>query len=350
MKNRKKLLLALAALGLLLGGLVGFWWPSTRSMSAAELGIAPLPIPANAHLPADAPTPVIESKPVTNNNNVVLPLLPSGAEIDPAAEANNSLRDTAVDGEVSLNPDGSVRLNLELRRRFDYYLSRAGEMPGAQLIIWIEAQFDASYSPAVASQLKSLLAQYRSYLRELNAQTPRLEALTPRLRLQALAELRTRALGQALADAFFSSEQAWDTFTQDRLELARDSSISPELRAQREQELLQRLPIALAQSYAEQKALDSKLNVDLPVAESERFAARERLFGTEAAGRFAALDQSQAAFKTRVRSYLNARAQQRAVTDAARAQLRAQFFDANEAARVAALEAIGQESVLLGGP
>lgn len=343
MKNRKKLLLALAALGLLLGGLVGFWWPSTRSMSAAELGITPLPV--TAPLPAAAPTPVIASKPVTNNNNMVQP---ADAEIDPAAEAN-SLRDTAVDGEVSLSPDGSVRLTLELRRRFDYYLSRAGEMPSAQLIIWIEAQFNASYSPAVASQLKGLLAQYRSYLRELNAQTPRLEALTPRLRLQALAELRIRTLGKEMAEAFFASEQAWDTFTQDRLELAHDSSITPAVRAQREQELLQRLPHELAQSYAEQKALDSKLDVALPIAESERFAARERLFGPEAAARFAALDQNQAAFEGRVRSYLNARAQQHALSDAARAQLRAQYFDANEAARVAALEAIGQESVLLGG-
>ena len=347
MKNRKKLLLSLAALGLLLGGLVGFWWPSTRSMSAAELGITPLPVSGAAHLPAAAPTPVIASKPVTNNNNTVP--LPSAAPIDSSAEPNNSLRDTAVDGEVSLSPDGSVRLTLELRRRFDYYLSRAGEMPGAQLIIWIEAQFNASYSPAVASQLKGLLAQYRSYLRELNAQTPRLEALTPPLRLQALAELRIRTLGKEMAEAFFASEQAWDTFTQDRLELAHDSSITPALRAQREQELLQRLPHELAQSYAEQKALDSKLDVALPVAESERFAARERLFGTEAAARFAALDQNQAAFEGRVRSYLNARAQQHALSDAARAQLRAQYFDANEAARVAALEAIGQESVLLGG-
>jgi len=273
---------------------------------------------------------------------------PQAAET-PAPLANNSLRDTAVDGEVSLNPDGSVRLNLELRRLFDYYLARAGEMAPAELIKWIEAQLEASYPPAVAAQLKTLLAQYRSYLRALSAETPRLQALTPRLRLQALAEIRSRMLGQTMADAFFASEQAWDNFTQDRLELARDSSISPELRVPREQELLQRLPPELAQSYAEQKMLDQKLNVDLPVTQEERFAAREQLFGSEAAARFATLDQNQAGFQGRVRNYLNARERQQALSDAARAPLRAQYFDASEAARVAALEAIGQEGVLLDG-
>ena len=307
--------------------------------------MTPLPAPAPVKAPAIASLPVTESTDATN----AVPLAATDAANPDPANANNSLRDTAVDGEVSLNPDGSVRLNLELRRLFDYYLSRAGEMPNAQLLVWIEAQFDASYAPAVAAQLKVLLAQYRNYLRALNAETPRLESLTPRLRLQALAELRTRTLGQAMADAFFASEQAWDSFTQDRLELARDNSISPELRAQREQELLQRLPPAMAQSYSEQKTLDSKLNVALPAAEAERFAARERLFGTEAAGRFATLDQNQAAFEGRVRSYLTAREQQHALSDAARAQLRTQYFDTNEAARVAALEAIGQEAVLLGG-
>ena len=344
MKPRKKILLALATLGLLLGGLVGFWWPSTRSMSMAELGMTPSPLPAVENVPtiATTPSPAVELPSTTAPQ-------PIDAQFHAPPSANNSLRDTAVDGEVSLNPDGSVRLTLALRRLFDYYLARAGEMPGAELIAWIDAQLDASYPAAVAAQLKSLLGQYRSYLRALNAETPRLQALTPRLRLQALAELRTRVLGPVMADAFFASEQAWDSFTQDRLELARDRSITPEVRAQREQELLQRLPPELAQSYTEQRTLDSKLNLALPAAESERFAAREQLFGSEAAGRFAALEQNQAAFQGRVRSSLTARDQQQALGDAARAPLRAQYFDANEAARVAALEAIGEEAVLLGG-
>ena len=223
-------------------------------------------------------------------------------------------------------------------------------MPGAELIAWIEAQLDASYAPVVAAQLKILLGQYRNYLRALNAETPRLQALTPRLRLQALADLRSRTLGPVMAEAFFANEHAWDTFTQDRLELARDRSITPAVRAQREQELLQQLPAELAQSYSEQKTLDSKLDLILPTAESERFVAREQLFGADAAARFAALDQSQAAFARRLRSYIDAREQQQARSDAARAPLRAQYFDANEAARVAALEAIGQESILLSGP
>jgi lipase chaperone LimK len=316
-------------------------------MPMAEFGLTPAPRSAVAvadaiapqiEIPAQAPLAPLQRAEVAAND---LPIA------NPAV--NNSLRDTAVDGEVSLNPDGSVRLNLELRRMFDYYLARSGEMPSAELIVWIDAQLNTRYTPAVAAQLKILLGRYRSYLRALNAEVPRLQLLAPRLRLQALTELRTRALGQAMAEAFFASEHAWDSFTQDRLDLARDQTITPKVRAQREQELLQRLPAELAHSYSEQRILDSKLTVNLPEAATDRFAARERLFGADAAGRFAALDQSQAAFDGRVRRYLSARDQQRAVSEPERASLRAQYFDANEAARVAALEAIGEEAVLLGG-
>ncbi len=337
--------MAQAAALLLLGSLAVFWW-STHRTSLAELQTAPAPIsaviPETVIVPKAAKVVPAYLSPLQAAETATNKLLTR----DPTA--NNSLRDTAVDGEVSIDPDGSVRLNLELRRMFDYYLTRSGEMPSADLIAWIETQFDMRYSLAVATQLKSLFAQYRSYLRALNAEAPRLQMLPPRLRLQALDELRIQRLGQAMADAFFASERAWDSFTQDRLDLARDQSITPQVRAQRERELLQRLPLELAQSYTDQSKLDSKLTVNLPAAASQRFAAREQLFGTEAARRFEALDQGQAAFEARVRSYLTAREQQRASSDATRAPLRAQHFDANEAARVAALEAIGEEAVLLG--
>jgi lipase chaperone LimK len=325
---------------------MGFWW-STHRANLAELRVTPAPISEEIAEPVTAPK-AAEVEPAYPS-----PLQGAGTVIDgPLTSntvANNSLRDTAVDGEISLNPDGSVRLNLELRRMFDYYLTRSGEIPSADLIAWIETQFDTRNSLAVATQLKSLFAQYRSYLRALNAEAPRLQVLPPRLRLQALDELRIQRLGQAMADAFFASERAWDSFTQDRLDLARDQTITPQVRAQRERELLQRLPPELAQTYTDQSTLDSKLTVNLPAAANQRFAAREQLFGTEAARRFEALDQSQAAFEARVRSYLTAREQQRASSDATRAPLRAQRFDANEAARVAALEAIGEEAVLLSG-
>ena len=313
----------------------------------AEYSVAPVAQSAVAAAAAIAPQIEVTEQPIS------APLQRAEAAANDLAIANaavnDSLRDTAVDGEVSLNPDGSVRLNLELRRMFDYYLARSGEMPSSALIAWIEAQFDRRYAPAVSAQLKILLGRYRSYLRALNAEVPRLQLLAPRLRLQALNALRIRSLGQVMADAFFASEQAWDSFTQDRLDLARDQTLTPKVRAQREQELLQRLPPQLAQSYSEQKILDSKLTVNLPEAATDRFAARERLFGAEAAGRFATLDQSRAAFDGKVRRYLSVRDQQRAVSEPERASLRARYFDANEAARVAALEAIGEEAALLDG-
>jgi lipase chaperone LimK len=349
-KHWQKNALIMAASGLVLGGLLVFFWPKTLTLSSnipTSLPAAPLPI---AH-PGSSPNRARTNLAPPAAMPVHAPTAPLNSQAESRRSGDtadkSSLWGSDVDGAVSLNPDGKVRLNLELRRLFDYYLSRAGELEHAQLLAWIEAQFDASYAPAVAAQLKILLANYLSYGRALNAATVKLQALTPAERLAAMIDLRGKILGADMAAAFFAHEQSWDQFTIDRLALAHDSHISAGVRRQREQELIQQLPAELAQNYGEQLTLDAKLAVALPDAETARYAARAQLFGAPAAERFSALEQSQAEFEGRVRRYLTARDGLHTTTDTARAPLRTQFFSPSEAARVAALEAIGQEAVLL---
>ncbi len=345
MKRWQKLALSITASGLVLGGLVGFFWPTSMTLADTDAK------PVNPFvLPLTQAAPTRPTANVPQMESTAPAALPAPAlAASPIPQQRNSLQGSAVDGEVSLNPDGKVRLNLELRRVFDYYLSRAGELPNAQLLVWIEAQFDANYAPAVAAQLKLLLANYLSYARALNAATAKMQALSPAERLAAMIDLRRQMLGADLASAFFAHEQAWDQFTVQRLALAHDSTLTAGVRAQREQELVQQLPPMLAQNYVEQMALDRKLSLTLPENAGARSELRTQMFGAAAAERFSALEQTQADFSRRVRRYLAMRDQQHALSDAARAPLRAQFFSPNEAARVAALEAIGQEAELLNG-
>ena len=96
MYSRRKLLLVLAALGLLLGAFVGFWWPSTRSMSIDELGTSTSPESAGSNSPVITPTtqvPRVNTIEATQAAPELLPVAPF--------DANNSLRGTAVDGEVT---------------------------------------------------------------------------------------------------------------------------------------------------------------------------------------------------------------------------------------------------------
>jgi lipase chaperone LimK len=301
-------------------------------------------------------TPSIAQRPAPKAQLPPAPALVAATELDldadPSRSPNraSSLRGTASDGEVSINPDGSVRLTGELRRLFDYYLSRAGEMDQAQLLRWIEGEFERNYPAAVAAQLKTLLAQYQNYLRALARETPRLRLLKDGDRLAEMTTLRRQMLGATMADAFFGNEQAWDQFTQARRALASEVGMSAAERAQREQELQQQLPPDLAQAYRDQLTLDARLTQQLPADDKARFAAREQLFGTDAAARFADLDQSRAEFERRVQAYLAARTQLPATDTLARDRLRAQFFSVNEAARVSALEAIGQEAALFAAP
>jgi lipase chaperone LimK len=345
-KLRKRLIGATFSL-LLLAGLVRFYERS--GPEAPPLATAPQAVvPSAEKMSPQAPT--VAAKLPVSTTPIEATEVDLDADSSRSANRPSSLRGTAADGEVTVNPDGSVRLTGELRRLFDYYLSRAGEMDQAELLRWIAAEFERNYPAAVAMQLKTLLAQYQNYLRALARETPRLRLLKDGDRLAATIALRQQMLGSTMADAFFANEQAWDQFTQARRALAADVAISAAERAQREQELVQQLPVQLAQAYREQITLDARLTQPLPADDKARFAAREQLFGSDAAGRFAALDQSRAEFERRVRAYLIARSQLPATDAPARERLRAQFFNASEAARVAALEAIGQEAALFGAP
>jgi lipase chaperone LimK len=347
-KSRKRwlgatfLLLALAGLLRFFGNEANTVTPTTADTPPLEPQLRATPV-STEPMPAKTPLPQA-------------PTIAAASELDLAADPSripnraSSLRGTAADGEVAINPDGSVRLTGELRRLFDYYLSRAGEMTASELQRWIDAEFERNYPVPVAIQLKTLLAHYQNYLRALARETPRLRLLKEGDRLAEMTILRRHMLGATMADAFFGNEQAWDQFTLARRTLASDVAISAAERAQREQELVQQLPPDLAQAYRDQRTLDARLTQQLPVDEQARFAAREQLFGTEAAARFADLDQSRAEFERRVRAYLAARTQLPASDALARDRLRAQFFNTNEAARVSALEAIGQEAALFAAP
>lgn len=225
----------------------------------------------------------------------------------------DSLRGTEADGGVRLDANGRLVADRELRRLFDYFLTRLGERGPdqirADLLAWLQAQpqLDAS----ARAEVTRLFDRYVELLRA-SAVLGHSGGL--RADLQRLRELRERELGAELARIWFGEEQDYAERTLARLALANDASLDARTRAQRLAELDRQL------DPQQRAAREASTDFQLAVAQSEQLASidasvqqraqqRRELWGDEAAGRLAELDQQEASWQRRLRAYAQAREQ-----------------------------------------
>ena len=262
----------------------------------------------------------------------------------------SSLRGTDIDGEVLLDANGRVVLDIGLRRLFDYYLSLVGERDIIQIRALLKAHLLGKYSPANADSVLLYFDRYTDYL---NALTDLKigNIAKPEDRLQKVAELRKKILGAEMALAFFAEEETLAALTLKRMAIAEDKNLS----AGEKNRLLAELDASenySARTEADTAALitEQTRQLDaLKLSDAERTAEREALWGKEAAARLTQLDRQRAQWDARIEQYLLERSRidaNRGLSDVARAQaianLRATQFNDAEQRRIASLEAIGQ--------
>lgn len=230
-----------------------------------------------------------------------------------AVTREDSLRGTEADGGVRQDANGRLAADRELRRLFDYFLTRLGERGPdqirADLLAWLQTQpqLDASTRAEVARLFDRYVELQRA-----SAALGRSGDLSADL--QRLRELRERELGIELARPWFADEQDYAEYTLARLALANDASLDAPTRAQRQAELDRQ------QDPQQRAAREASTDFQLAVAQSEQLAAadvsaqqraqqRRELWGDEAAARLAQLDQQEASWQLRLRAYTQAREQ-----------------------------------------
>lgn len=263
---------------------------------------------------------------------------------------SSSLRGTEVDGGVSFDANGNVLLDLGLRRLFDYHLSLIGERDLPQIRQLLADYLLGRFDPRKTATVMGCFDRYAGYLQRL-AESKIGESIDPQQRLTKVAALRRQMLGDEMASAFFAEEEALAALTLKRMAIAADNALSAEQKAQRLAALdrsegdTARADADIATVVADQDRRFDHAKVNA----SQRAAEREALWGKEAAGRLAQLDQQRAQWDARVAQYLFARSlidADRSLSSAARAHalaaLRVQRFSAAEQRRIASLEAIGR--------
>ena len=325
-------LILLGAAMLVIAALTVDWYLRADQQQGAELANAD----AESSLVSEQES-ISENKESTN----------SGSEF---SLEKSSLRGTEVDGGVLLNASGQVVLDSGLRRLFDYYLSLIGERDLIQIRLLLKDHLLGNYSPANAEIVLQYFDRYTDYLSALSSLKIG-NIVKPEERLQQVTALREKMLGEAMAKAFFADEEALAVLTLKRMAIANDKKLS----ADEKISLLAELDASenySARTQADTAAWITEQTRQLDASkltEAQRAAEREALWGKEAAGRLAQLDQERARWDARIEQYMLARSRidaNRGLSAAARAQaiaaLRAQQFNAAEQRRIASLEVIGQ--------
>lgn len=285
-----------------------------------------------------------------------------GAMIDPAPEAAltpaaplatalpavpgsaPSLRGTELDGAIGWDPDGSVRLDRALRRRFDHLLSAIGERSLPQIRAGLAQDLAPIAAPASARAVLEVFDRYTDYL----AAVTHLQVRADESRVAALHRLRLERLGQAITRAFFEDEERDDAWALERQALLQRTDLSEAQRKEALEALDAKMPADRRDLAAELSQLQgvmaqtAALEASGATAEEKR-AAREALVGAAAAQRLETLDRERERWAARVDAYRQRKLALEAkgpLDEAARSELQQLLlrdFDENERRRVQVL-------------
>lgn len=221
------------------------------------------------------------------------------------AGADDSLRDTAVDGAVVLDASGRPRADRELRRLFDYFLARSGERAPEAIRSALAGHLRAQLPPPA---LATVLAWYDAYLALERDSVALTQADGADAAFERVRALRRERLGEELAQAFYAQEEA-DYAAAKRRGEARAATLAATGAQERAQALaeLERAAAAdpaLQPSAQWQQALEQSRQFERDGADAAaRYAQREAQYGAPAAQRLAELDRNRAQWQLRLRSY-----------------------------------------------
>ncbi|MFN3579285.1 MAG: lipase secretion chaperone [Pseudomonas sp.] len=258
-----------------------------------------------------------------------------------------------VIGSVSLYSDGSLEYTLALRHLFDHFLGLAGSaehIPAARnaLVRHLQAQ---TLAPSAERDVLDTLERYMDYLRAAEqVELSSYEAGDLERTFDVLFSLRRSLLGNRLAEAFFSDDEAREQVIIAQRRIATDPYMTAAEREQRYGELEQSLPPEL-QEARRQATVVARLSQDTAALRSAGATEdviqqmRAQQVGHHAAERLAELDRSRAEWNQRVTTYERERdaliatvGTQAGDQETAVQQLRERLFNEHEARRVAALE------------
>ncbi|TNC79353.1 MAG: hypothetical protein C9356_19615 [Oleiphilus sp.] len=278
----------------------------------------------------------------------------------------SSLHGSRIDYQLATDEQGHLRLSSDLRGVFDFFLTAIHEEELERILQRIEEYLDVQLDEPALSEAKSLLASYISLKESLmdyeQEQSAKLQAAIDNgtlreqsldlleAQLDARDALRAEHLGAQVQEIFFGAEQQYDRYTLARMRVLGNSQLTEAEKAEQLAQIDAQAPEDLVASRREAQIIEELKQQEAVLREhgADKQAIRQlrtEMFGTEAAERFAALDQSRQAWQQRLDNYLAQRQtllnhSGLTMDDKTRAieQLRESLFDEREQIRVKVYE------------
>jgi len=264
----------------------------------------------------------------------------SGAQIDGTLPGDSPLHARTSAGK-SVDSGADPLLQPGLRDALEALLHAAGDAADPDALKQrLEGLVGQHFPPELATRALALAHRYVDYrvaLGQLRAPTDLSDPRTLRNALEARQKVRLQYFDGDEFDALFAQEMTLDQSMLARLEIERNSQLTPEQKRsalQAAEEMLDPAQRALRAEavvhvgVAQQTAAFNAQGID----DSTRHALRSAQHGTEAAQRLAQLDQEERDWNARLDQYQQARS---STQDAARLQqLRGQLFSPEEQLRI----------------
>lgn len=251
---------------------------------------------------------------------------PPVAVIGPVSRAApfvRSMQDTLPDGDLQAIENGLAATASgglaygELKRLFDYYLSAVGEQSIEMITLQIRSELDRRLPPAQAKKAQRLLGLYIEFKRELVRVESQpqlvgngLQAI--RGRFLAMQDIRSRYFSTEESEGMFGFDDRYDMDAIARLEVSQNPALSADQKKQQLAALDAALPEQLRKEREatsmvvrlEQQAQELRAKGG---SEDDVYRLRAKELDPQAASRLAEVDREEAAWKSRIASYLDAR-------------------------------------------
>lgn len=229
---------------------------------------------------------------------------------------SKSQQDTEVNCQLKIDSSQHLVVNSQTRDCFEYFITQYGENDLEQIKIHFGKFIQGQYLEPARSQIMDLWTRYLKYREQLaQIQAPSAKQQDKNYFqkiFNSIQDIRKRFFSASEIEGLFSSEDIYQNYTLDRMQILEDSSLSEIEKARKLKERFEELPEDWQHNLQELSKLDDLHTLTKQIkarngSAEELRQMRTALVGAEATQRLETLDTQRNAWQQRVTSYLDSR-------------------------------------------
>lgn len=229
---------------------------------------------------------------------------------------SKSQQDTEVNCQLKIDSSQHLVVNSQTRDCFEYFITQYGENDLEQIKNHFGKFIQGQYLEPTRSQIMDLWTRYLKYREQLaQIQAPSAKQQDKNYFqkiFNSIQDIRKRFFSASEIEGLFSSEDIYQNYTLDRMQILEDSSLSEIEKARKLKERFEELSEDWQQNLQELSKLDDLHTLTKQIkarngSAEELRQMRTALVGAEATQRLETLDTQRNAWQQRVTSYLDGR-------------------------------------------